>query len=100
MGQGWQRGIIWMIAALLLFWLVWDLLFSNHGYPVYRKEKIEISKLKQQIADLQVQRKKLVKEILRLRHDPKTQEKLVHQRLGYLHPDEFVILHPEELPTH
>jgi len=88
-----------MIAALLLFWLLWDLLFSDHGYPVYRKDRAQIIELKQQIHKLKDQREHLAKEILRLRHDPKALEQLVHQRLGYLHPDEFVILHPEMLPN-
>ncbi|MDX8409166.1 MAG: septum formation initiator family protein [Mariprofundales bacterium] len=100
MEQGWQRGIIWLAAALVLFVLVWNLLFSDHSYPVYQQEKVQIAELKQQIGALQKQRQKLAKEIYRLRHDPKALEQLVHQRLGYLHPDEFVILHPEEPPTH
>ena len=88
------------MATLLLFVLVWDLLFSDHSYPIYQREKAQIAKLKQQIGALQQQRQQLTKEIFRLRHDPKALEQLVHQRLGYLHPDEFVILHPEEPSTH
>jgi len=83
---------------MLLISMVWALLFSDHSYRTYRHDQAQSLKLKQQIAELQQQREQLAKEILRLRNDPKEQERVIHERLGYVHPDEYIVLHPEGAP--
>jgi len=91
----WQYRLIWLLAITLLIGMVWALLFSDHSYYVYRSEQAQTVKLQQQIVQLQQQREKLAKEILLLRDDPAALERLVHERLGFVHPDEYIILQPE-----
>ncbi len=73
----------------------YSLVFSDHGYLVYRKEQQGLSGLQTEVVKLRQQREKLAREILRLRHDPKALEELVHRELGYVHPDEYMLILPE-----
>jgi len=91
----WQYRLIWGVAITLLIAMVWALIFSDHGYQTYRSEQAETMKIHQQIVQLKQQREKLAKEILLLRNDPAALERLVHERLGFVHPDEYIILQPD-----
>jgi len=75
--------------------MAYNLLFSDHGYLVYRKEKQHFLALRAQVAQLRRQREHLAREVLRLRHDPKALEELVHRELGYVHPDEYMLIIPQ-----
>jgi len=83
------------LALLVLFGMGWDLLFSDHGYRVYHSEKTDLEAMKAEIEALKAEREKLAKEILRLRNDPKALEELVHRELGYVYPDEYMVIMPE-----
>jgi len=74
----------------------WSLLFSDHGYLVYQDEARNFEQLKAEIASLKNDREHLAREILRLRNDPDALEQLVHEELGYVHSDEFMLVMPEE----
>jgi len=76
--------------------MAWDLIASDHGYLVYRREHAEVLQLKQQLEQMQKKREKLAAEILRLRKDPKALEDLVHRELGYVYPDEYMLIVPPE----
>ncbi len=73
----------------------WSLVFSDHGYLVYRQEQQQLQALQQQLDALKQQRQQLAKDILRLRNDPQALEELVHRELGYVHPDEFILMMPD-----
>ncbi len=73
----------------------WDLLFSDHGYRVYQSEKASLDSLKLEVERLKADRERLAKEILRLRNDPKALEELIHRELGYVYPDEYMLIIPE-----
>lgn len=75
--------------------MLWNLIFSDHGYLVYRSEKAQLQQLKAEIEALKLKRKKLGAEILRLRNDPKALEELVHRELGYVYPDEYMLILPK-----
>jgi len=77
--------------------MVYNLILSEHGYLVYRKEKQQLSTLQAEVAKLRQQRETLAKEVLRLRHDPKALEELVHRELGYVHPDEYMLILPKKM---
>ena len=85
-----------MLILTLLAGMVYSLIFSDYGYLVYRQEQERLSTLQAKLAKLRQQREKLAKEILRLRHDPKALEELVHRELGYVHPDEYMLIMPEK----
>ena len=73
----------------------WDLIFSDHGYQVYQSEKATLESLKIELKTLKADRERLAKEILRLRNDPKALEELIHRELGYVYPDEYMLIMPE-----
>ena len=74
----------------------WGLLFSDHGYVVYQQEARELEQLRAENTSLKNDREYLAGEILRLRNDPDALEQLVHEELGYVHADEFMLVMPEE----
>ncbi|RMG92307.1 MAG: septum formation initiator family protein [Zetaproteobacteria bacterium] len=76
--------------------MLWDFVFSEHGWLVYRDEVRQLQALQQQLRDMKAQRQKLASEILRLRHDPEALEELVHRELGYVHPDEYMLILPDD----
>ena len=86
----------WALILGLLGWMTWDLFASDHGYLVVRREQAELQQLRQELRALKQQREKLAHEILRLRNNPKALEELVHRELGYLHPDEFMLIVPPQ----
>lgn len=83
------------LALLVILWMGWDILFSDHGYGVYQSEKEELESLKAELKTLKAERERLAKEILRLRNDPKALEALIHRELGYVYPDEYMLIMPE-----
>ena len=74
----------------------WNLLFSDQGYIVYRQEVKSLEQLKAELEALKNERERLAKEILRLRNDPDALEQLVHDELGYVHNDEFILIMPAD----
>jgi len=78
--------------------MTYQLIFSNHGYFVYQQEQQQMIQWQQQASHLKRQRETMVRRILQLRHDPKALEDLVHQRLGYVYPDEYILIMPDETP--
>jgi len=76
--------------------MAWDLIWSEHGYLVYRAEHAEVVRLQKELETMQQQREIMAAEILRLRKDPKALEDLVHRELGYVYPDEYMLILPPE----
>jgi len=52
--------------------------------------------LKTQLQQLKVRHEALAKKILRLRHDPQALEGMVRQELGYVYPDEYILIMPDD----
>ena len=73
----------------------WDLVYSDHGYHVYQGEYEKLEKLEIELKALKAKREWLAQEILRLRNDPTALEELVHRELGYVYPDEYMLIVPE-----
>lgn len=73
----------------------WELILSDHGYRVYQSERAQLEKLEEQLRALKVKREWLAKEILRFRDDPAALEELVHRELGYVYPDEYMLIIPD-----
>ena len=74
----------------------WSVLFSDQGYLVYRQEAEALAELRAEVEALKNERERLAGEILRLRNDPEALEQLVHEELGYVHGDEFMLIMPAE----
>jgi len=77
-------------------YMTYDLLFSDHGYLVYRQELRAYEDLKREVKALREKRERLAREVLRLRNDPEALEELAHRELGYVHKDEFMLIMPPE----
>jgi len=76
--------------------MLWNLIFSDHGYLVYQQEALELQQLKAEVSDLKVERERLAKEVLRFRDDPQALEELIHRELGYVYPDEYMVILPSD----
>jgi len=83
-------------VVLVLAYMTYDVVFSDHGYLVYRQEKQQLLQLQAKVRRLEKQRERMAKQVLRLRNDPKALEELVHRELGYVHPDEYVLIFPKK----
>ncbi|MDQ7003733.1 MAG: septum formation initiator family protein [Ghiorsea sp.] len=81
-----------LIITILMFW---DLTFSEHGYFVFQQEKETMLQLQKDIKSLQIEKVRLQKEIIRLREEPEALEFLIRQELGYVYPDETMIIMPK-----
>lgn len=86
----------WLLAILALGYAGYDLVFSSHGYAVYRQEQRQLAALKAEVQELKQERKRLAEAVLRLKNDPDALEELVHRELGYVHKDEYMLIMPEE----
>jgi len=95
MGAGIGRWLLWLGGGAAIAYMSWNLVFSDHGYLVYRQEAAQLQQLQSTVADLKAGREHLAKEVLRLRNDPDALEELVHRELGYVHPDEYMLIMPE-----
>ena len=64
---------------------------------VYQQEARQLEQLKAEIASLKNDREHLARDILRFRNNPDALERLVHEELGYVHSDEFMLVMPKEV---
>ena len=94
MGRKIGRWLFWIGGAAIVAYMGWGLVFSDHGYLVYQKEAAQVHQLESELADLKAEREQLANEVLRLRNDPKALEALIHRELGYVHPDEYMVIRP------
>ncbi len=74
--------------------MAWDVVFSKHGYFVFQAEKEAKQSLQLDIQRLKAEKERLQKRIIRLREDPKALEEVIHKELGYVYPDETMIIMP------
>ncbi len=89
------RSLIGIAGLAAIGYMVWGLVFSEHGYLVYREELARFQELQDEVVHLKQQREQLARQILSLRNDPEALEELVHRELGYVHQDEFMLIMPE-----
>ncbi len=75
--------------------MIWDLIFSDHGYFVFQHEREQQQVLQQEINRLRAEETRLKEEIIRLREDPKTLEEVIRRELGYVYPDEYMLIMPK-----
>jgi len=90
------RGLFWAMGLAATGYMAWGLVFSDHGYLVYREEAAQFQALQDEVKALKQERERLAKQILSLRNDPDALEELVHRELGYVHQDEYMLIMPDE----
>jgi len=89
------RWLLWTAGCAWLAYMLWSLIFSDHGYLVYQQEAEQVHQLETELTTLKAEREHLAREVLRLRDDPDALEELVHRELGYVHPDEYMVIRRE-----
>lgn len=92
MGGRIGQWLLWIAGLATIAYMGWNLVFSDYGYLVYRKEVAQLQQLKSELSELKENRERLAKEVLRLRNDPDALEELIHRELGYVHPDEYMVI--------
>jgi len=86
---------MYALGLVIIVLMVWDLIFSDHGYFVFQHEHEQEQNLQQEIERLRAEETRLKEEIIRLREDPKTLEEVIRRELGYVYPDEYMLIMPK-----
>ncbi len=90
----WGHGLIWIAGLAWVAYMSWNVIFSDHGYLVYKQEAGQVIKLERELDQVKAARERMAREVLRLRGDPEALEELIHRELGYVHPDEWMVIRP------
>jgi len=91
--------VLLLFAVVIIHYLAFELIVSKQGYWVYQEEKQQLQLLQQDTLMLQQHRDKLAKEIIYIRDNPHALEALIHSELGYVYPDEYVLIMEEPRKT-
>ncbi|MEM5786454.1 MAG: septum formation initiator family protein [Syntrophobacteraceae bacterium] len=79
------------LNALLLY----AIFFSSNGLQGYRNQDEQVRVLEEKILKLQQQNHRLFEAIQAFKSDPRSQEKLVRQELGWVRENEVILEFPE-----
>ncbi|MDX8387873.1 MAG: septum formation initiator family protein [Ghiorsea sp.] len=83
------------IGLVIIVLMIWDVLLSDHGYFVFKGEHKQQQVLESEIESFTKAKQKLKADIIELRENPKTLEQVIHKELGYVYPDEYMLIMPE-----
>ncbi len=89
------RLLVCFILGLNLL-LIYSILFSSNGLPGYSKQNDQVRELEGKILKLKQENQKLFEMIQAFKKDPKLQEKLVRQELGWVKENEVVLEFPDK----
>ncbi|MDQ6989579.1 MAG: septum formation initiator family protein [Mariprofundaceae bacterium] len=89
--------LVFSIGLIMVVLMLWDLTFSEHGYFVFKQEKEQQAQLMVEIEALKLKKAHLNAEIIRLRDDPRALEEVIHRELGYVYPDEYMLIMPKNM---
>jgi cell division protein FtsB len=93
---------VYVVRFLVGFLLVLNILllyaigFSSHGLAGYKIQNDQVKELEDKILKLKDDNQKLFEMIQALKTDPKAQEKLVRQELGWVRENEVILEFPEK----
>lgn len=90
--QDWLVKGAWLFSGFLLLRLV----FSGGGVIDYYKNEANFEKRFKNFKSVQVENAALLKEIDLIKSNARYQRKVVREHLGYIAPNEFLILFPKE----
>ncbi|MDX8382543.1 MAG: septum formation initiator family protein [Ghiorsea sp.] len=90
--------LVFSIGLIIVVLMLWDLTFSEHGYFVFKQENEQKMQLMAEIKALKIEKEQLNAEIIRLRDDPRALEEVIHRELGYVYPDEYMLIMPKYTP--
>jgi cell division protein FtsB len=76
--------------------LLYAIGFSSHGIPGYKNQNGQVRELEEKILKLKQDNQRLYEMIQALKTDPKAQERLVRQELGWVRENEMILEFPEK----
>ena len=85
-----------LFALVIIHYLAFELIMSEQGYLAYQEEKQQLHRMQQEIVKIQAHVDSLAKEIIYIRDNPHALEALIHSELGYVYPDEYVLIMEEQ----
>jgi len=74
----------------------YHVVFSDVGYRVLYEEQQQRQHLQEELTRLKAEQERLTQQIVQLREDKQALEDLIHRELGYVYPDEFMMIMPKE----
>ncbi len=89
-------GISVLIVAFAFFLM--NAIFGDNGWMVHRRQQKQINALKQEVNRLQKENQDIDKQIQGLRTDPKVIDRLAHDQLHLVAPNQTIYTLPEEDP--
>ncbi len=87
-----RKWLLYSAGMAIIILMLWDLFFSKHGYFVFKAEQRAAQQLIDEIEALKAEKARLQQEVIRLREDPKALETIIHEELGYVYPDETMVI--------
>ena len=83
--------ILCTILIIFNLWLVYGIFSTSRGIANYRRHRQQVAELEQKVRSVQHENRKLFRQIENFKNDPKVQERVVRQQLGWASEDELVI---------
>lgn len=79
------------ILLILNLWLLYSFFLSSKGILNYRQHQLQVQQLEKKTTDLMATNQKLFRQIENFKKDPRFQERVVRQQLGWVRQGELVI---------
>jgi cell division protein FtsB len=89
-------GISLLVVAFAFFLM--NAIFGDNGWMVHGRQQRQINALKQEVNRLQKENQDIDKQIQGLRSDPKVIDRLAHDQLHLVAPNQTIYTLPEEDP--
>ncbi len=90
------RPASYVLVSLLLSALFFGIfLVSDRGLLQLRKQRLQIVKAREEVAQLEADNKRLAAEVAALRTDPRALEKIAREELNLVKPGEVVLVLPD-----
>ena len=87
--------VVTVFGAVVALWLIYSVLFSDRGLPRYLNEARELKVLQYDLQQVRAKREQLAQRVLLLRSDRSYLESVIHRELGYVYPDEYILIRKE-----
>lgn len=85
-----------VVVSMLLSALVFGIfLVSDRGLLQVRKQRRQLAKAREEVAQLETDNKRLEAEVLALKNDPRSLEKIAREELNLVRPGEVVLVLPD-----
>lgn len=83
------------VLAVVFAFFIMNAIFGDNGWMVYRRQQRQLEVLKREVNRLQKENQDLEKQIQGLRSDPKVIDRLAHDQLHLVAPNQTIYTLPE-----